>query len=132
MLHYWRIYSKILEKYAFEYYKLDPAHYLTAPSLSWDAMLKMTGIVLENMTDYDMYLLIESGIRGGMCSVGSSRYSEANNKYMPNYNKSIPSSFISYLDANNLYGYAMNQVLPLGDYKWEEPSNFDENFIKKL
>jgi hypothetical protein len=65
-----------------QYYKLDPACYLTAPSLAWDAMLKMTGVVLDNFVDYDMYLLIENNIRGGMCSVGAARNMEANIKYL--------------------------------------------------
>jgi len=114
----------------YSYYSLDPACYLSAPSLAWDAMLKMTDIEIENITDYDLYLLIESAIRGGMCSVGSKRHVKANNQYLPDYDSSKESNFIAYLDANNLYGYAMSQPMPLGDYKWEDPSIYTQQFFK--
>ena len=102
-----------------ENYKLDPAWYLTAPGLSWDAMLKETGIELELLTDPDMLMMFEKGTRGGVSMI-SNRYSEANNKYMKNFDKSKPSKFIAYLDANNLYGWAMSEKMPYGGFKWVE------------
>ena len=104
-------------KTCLQYYKLDPCHYFTSPGLSWDAMLKMTDIKLELMADIDMFQFIEKGMRGGTSYI-SNRYGEANNKYMKNYDDKIPSKYIMYLDANNLYGWAMSQYLPTGNFKW--------------
>ena len=84
-------------------YGLDPVYFVSAPGLAWQSCLKKTGVKLELLTDYDMVLMIEKSIRGGICQ-SSYRYAEANNKYMKNYNKNIESSFIEYLDANILYG----------------------------
>ena len=112
--------ADVFEKFrstCLEYYKLDPAHYYTAPGLAWDACLKLTGQKLELLTDYDMLMLFESGIRGGITHI-SKRYSKANNKYMKNYNPEKKSKFIQYLDANNLYGWAMSQNLPTHGFKW--------------
>ena len=89
----------------------------TPPGLSWDAMLKMTDIKLELMTDIDMFQFIEKGLRGGISYIAN-RYGEANNKYMKDYNKKKPSKYIMYLDANNLYGWAMSQYLPTGGFRW--------------
>ena len=100
-----------------EKYKLDPSHYITAPSLFNDAMLKMTGVELELLTDIDMYLFYEKGIRGGISTV-MGRYAKANNPYMDDYDPKVPTSYIQYLDANNLYGWAMSQSLPVGKFKW--------------
>lgn len=101
----------------YENYKLDPAHYFTTPGLSWDAMLKYTQVELDLMTDVDMLMFIEKGVRGGI-SQCSKRYSEANNKYMDDYDPSNPSKYLMYLDANNLYGYSMMQYLPIGEFEW--------------
>ena len=99
-------------------YKLDPAHYYTSPGLAWDAALKMTGVELELLTDPDMVLLVERGIRGGVAMI-SHRYAKANNKYMGDaYDSSKPSKYITYLDANNLYGWAMSHPLPVGNFAW--------------
>ena len=98
-------------------YKLDPCHYFTSLGLSWDAMLKMTDIKLELMTDVDMFQFIEKGMRGGV-SYTANRYGKANNKYMKKYNEKAPSKYIMYLDANNLYGWAVSQYLPTGNFRW--------------
>ena len=77
-----------------------------------------------------MLLMVEEGIRGGICH-SIHRYSKANNKYMKDYNKNIESSYIQYLDANNLYGWAMSQKLPVNNFKWiEDTSKINEKFIK--
>ena len=112
-------------------YELDPVYFVSAPGLAWQACLKKTGVKLELLTDYDMILMIEKGIRDGICQA-THRYAKANNKYMKNYNKNIESSYIEYLDANNLYERAMSQKLPVKDFKWikkEELSKFNEDFI---
>lgn len=101
----------------FQNYALDCEYYYTAPGLSFDAMLKETKIELELMTDNNMYCFIEDGIRGGISQI-STRHAVANNKYMSNYEKSKEDSYIVYLDANNLYGYAMCEYLPIGNFKW--------------
>ena len=103
-------------------YKLDPAWYLTAPGLSWDAMLRVTGIKLELLTDPDMLMMVENGTRGGVSMI-SNRYSEANNKYMDSYDQTKPSKYIQYLDANNLYGWAMSEKMPYKDFKWINVEN---------
>ena len=117
-----------------EIYKLDPIYFVSAPGLAWQACLKKTEVKLELITDYDMLLMIEKGIRGGICQA-THRYAKANNKYMKNYNKNVESSYIQYLDANNLYGWAMSQKLPANDsklVKQEDLSQFNEQFNKKL
>ena len=79
-----------------------------------------------------MLLMLEEGIRGGMCQ-STYRYFKANNKYMNNHDKNDESSYLEYLDANNLYGQAMSQKLPVRNIKWIEKddiSKFDEKFIK--
>ena len=104
-----------------ENYSLDPAWYYTSPGLSWDALLKHSKVNLELLTDPDMLLMFEKGIRGGISMI-SNRFGQANNKYMEEkFDSSQPSKFISYLDANNLYGWAMMKPLPVGDFKWMSP-----------
>ena len=104
-------------KTCMQYYKLDPFYYFTSPGLSWEAMLKMTNIKLELMTDIDMFQFIEKGMRGGVSYIAN-RYGNANNKYMKEYDEKAPSKYIMYLDANNPYGWAMSQYLPTGNFKW--------------
>ena len=104
-------------KTCMEQYNLDPAHYYTSPGLSWDALLKKTGVELELLTDYDQHLFIEKGMRGGISMV-SKRYARANNPLIEGYNSSKPNTHILYLDANNLYGWAMSQPLPTGGFQW--------------
>ena len=112
-------------KTCLQYYKLDPCHYFTSPGLSWDAMLKMTDIKLELITDIDMYQFIEKGMRGGISYIAN-RYGKANNKYMKNYDEKAPSKYIMYLDANNLYGWAMSQYLPTDGFKWLSPKQIEK------
>ena len=101
-----------------ENYELDPAHYYTAPGLAWDAALKITDVKLELLSDIDMLLMAENGIRGGVSMV-SNRYGKANNKYMGgSFDAKEPSKYITYLDANNLYGWAMSKPLPTHRFKW--------------
>ena len=89
-----------------EIYELDPAHFLSAPGLAWHACLKKTQVELELLTDNDMLIMFEEGIRGGICQA-SYRNAKANNTYMMNYDKNKESSLLVYDDANNLYGFAM-------------------------
>ena len=99
-------------------YGLDPAHYFTAPGLAWDACLKITDIDLELLSDHNMLLMFEKGIRGGI-SIISNRYGEANNKYMGRgFNKNKPSKYLMYMDENNLYGCGMSMKLPTQGFKW--------------
>ena len=98
-------------------YGLDPAHYYTSPGLNWDALLKHTKINLELLTDYNMYLFIEKGMKGGI-STEMQRYSKANNSYLHDYDPEKETSYILYLDANNLYGGAMSQPMPVGRFRW--------------
>ena len=104
-------------KTCLKHYKLDPCHYFTAPGLAWDACLKETKQDLELLKDYDMLMMFERGIRGGISHI-SKRYAEANNKYMKDFDETKPSTYIQYLDANNLYGWAMSQKLPTHGFKW--------------
>ena len=99
------------------YYGLDPRHYFSSPVLSWDAMLKMTGIELELISDIDMHLFIEKGMRGGISYIAK-RCSKANNKYMKDYDNIKETIYDTYLDKNNLYGWAMIQYLLYGGFKW--------------
>ena len=113
-----------------EIYELDPAYFLSPPGLAWEACLKKTGVKLELLIDIDMLLMVQNGIRGGICQV-IHRYVKANNKYMKNYDKNIESSYLMYLDANNLYGWAMSQKLSVGGFEWvKDLSQFKEDFIK--
>ena len=115
----------------------DPAHYVSSPGLSWDAMLKMTNVKLDLISDVDTQNFIEKGMRGGISTI-THRYAQANNKYMKNYDPEKESSYIPYLDANNLYGWAMSQKLPTGDFRWiPSPEyinleSYDENSAKGL
>ena len=100
-----------------KYYELDPCHYFSSPGLSLDAMLKMTGIKLEKISDIDKYLFIEKGTRGGISYIAK-RYAKANNKYMNDYNSEDPSTFITYLNKKILRGWAMSECLPYGEFRW--------------
>jgi hypothetical protein len=111
-------------------HNLDATYYYTLPSFSWDAMLKFTKVELELITDMDMYLFIENGIRGGMSQI-SMRYAAANNDKIKDYDKSKTLSHITYLDANNLYGWAMCEYLPQKNFKWNK-DNWDKSKILGL
>ena len=105
------------------YYNLDPCHYFTSPGLSWDAMLKMTKIELELMTDIDMYQFIEKGMRGGISYIS--------HKYIKGYDEKTPSKYLMYLDSNNLYGFSMSQYLPTGGFKWMSEKKINELDLAK-
>ena len=113
-----------------EIYKLGPAHILSAPGLAWQACLKKTWVKLELLTNVDMLLMVEKGIRAGTCHA-IHRYAKANNKYMIYYDEDQEISYILYLDANSLYGWAMSQTLSVNGFKWvKNVSKIDEDFIK--
>ena len=112
--------ADVFEKFVdtcLKYYGLDPCHYFISPGLSWDAMLKMTDLKLEKISDIDKYLFIEKGLRGGISYI-TKRYAKVNKKYINDYDPKKPSTFISYLDMNNLYGWAMSEYRPCGRFKW--------------
>ena len=101
--------ADILENFrnmCIEVYGLDPVYFLSAPGLAWQAYLKKRDVKLELITDVDMLLMVEKGIRGGICH-SIYRHAKANYKYMKIYDKNNESSYIIYVDGNNLYGYAM-------------------------
>lgn len=106
-------------------YELDPAHYFTAPGLSYDAALKFTGVRLELLSDPDMLMMFEGWTRGVVAKI-SHRYGKANNPYMTDYDASQPTKCLTFLDANNFYGWAMAQPLPTGEFKWMELSEIED------
>ena len=121
---------KNLEINVLRYMDLILLIFLSTPGLAWQVCSKKTEVKLELLTDINMLLMIEDGIRGGMCQ-SVHGHAKANNKYMENYNKSIESSYLMYLDANNLYGWAMSKRLPINGFNWENDlSRFNETFIK--
>ena len=114
------------------YMNLTPLTFYYYPGLVWQACLKKTNIELELLTDYDMLLMVEEGIRAGICH-SIHRYVKAKNKYMKNYNKDEESSYIQYLDANNLYGWAISKKLPVKGFRWldsDKINETNEEFIK--
>ena len=111
-------------------YNLDPAHYYTAPGLAWDAAIKVTEVKLELLSNMDMMLMVEKGIRGDVSMI-SNRYGKADNKYMgKSFKEREPSIYITYLDANNVYGRAMSKLLPTHGFKWMKVSELEtwENY----
>ena len=112
--------ADVFEKFigtCIKYYGLDPCHYFSSPGLSWDAMLKMTGIKLEKISDIDQYLFIEKETRGGISYIAK-RYAKANNTYLNDRNFEEPSTFMSHPDKNNLYGWAMSKYLAYREFRW--------------
>ena len=126
--------ADIFEKFistCIKHYELDPCHYFSSPELSWDAMLKMTDVKLEKISDIDKHSFIEKGSRGGISYI-SKRYAKANNKYMNDYDLEKPSRFITYFDKNNLYGWTMSEYLPYGEFNWlKNVDKFDVNSINE-
>ena len=123
--------ADVFEKFistCLKYCNLDPCHYLSTPRLSCDAMLKMTKVELEKISNPDMHIFIERCMRGGISCI-SKRYSKANNEYYPDYDKNKPKVYINYHDMNNLYGSAMNEYLPYGGFKWVKVNNKVDNRI---
>ena len=113
-------------------YKLDPAHFLSTIGLAWQVCFKKTSVKLEILTDIEMLLIVEKGIRGGICQA-IYRYARANNKYMKNYDKSIKSSYIEQLDANNLKRWTLSQRLTVDGFERVEENDLsrsNESFIK--
>ena len=136
--NYWKkdvlLLSDVLEKViptSLKYYNLDPCHYFSAPGLSWDAMLKMTKIELEKIRNPDKYIFIEKGMRGGISYINK-RCSKANNEYCADYDSKKPKKQITYLDMNNLYGYAMSQYLPHANFKWIKNINEIEQKLMRI
>ncbi|KAB0805429.1 hypothetical protein PPYR_02399 [Photinus pyralis] len=121
-------------------YDLDPAHYFTLPGFTWDAMLKYTQQELELLTDQDMFLFVERGIRGGLSQVCCKRRAHANNKYMLKYDSTKPDVYLMYNDINNQYGWSMSQYLPYGGFEWVDsnidiatiPDDADEGYILEV
>ena len=110
-----------------EHYCLDPPHFYTSPRLAWQAYRKKTGIELELLANYDMSEIFERGIKGGIIQPVH-RYAKANNKYMDDkFNHGEESILLQYLDANNLYGWGMSQLLPTGGFNW-----VDDDDVSKL
>ena len=110
-------------------YELDPCYFVSAPGLSWEACLKLTKVKLELLTDIDMLLMFEKGTRGGI-SQAILKYAKANNKYMKVYNKNVMSSYLQYIDANNLYGWTMCKKLPVRRFEWDDTNKYTEEMIK--
>ena len=108
------VFEKFRDK-SIEIYGLDPSYFYPLSGLAWQAFLKDTDVKLELLTDYQMLLMIEEGTRGAMCQ-STHRHAKANNKYMKNSDKKIVSSYLTYLDANNLHGWAMSQKLPVNGF----------------
>ena len=120
VIHYYlQMYLKNFRNKCIDIYELDPTHFLSAPGLAWQTCFKKTEVKLELLTDVDMLLMVEKGVRGGICQA-INRYAKANNKFMKNYDKNKESSYIQYLEANNLYGWVMSQKLPVDGFKWKK------------
>ena len=118
-------------KFAMDVYKLEPCHFYTLPGFAWDCLLHHSNINLELITDIDKYLFVEKAKRGGICMI-TTKYAKANNKYMSDYNTNEASKYIIDLDANNLYGWAMSQSLPVGKFVWKKPESFTTEKINRL
>ena len=120
-----------------ENYGLDPSHFYTAPGLAWKACLKKTGMKLKLLLDPDTLLMFERGIRGGLAQ-SVHVWAAANSPYMDSeYDKNKPTKYLQYLDANNLYGWAVSQPLPTGEFRWVEfrkdwnPKTIAEKLVAK-
>ncbi|XP_025406050.1 uncharacterized protein LOC112680226 [Sipha flava] len=107
-------------------FNLDASYYLTAPSFAFDAMLRFTKVELERLKDYTMLLMIEDGIRGGICQ-SVRRYAKANLPNVDGYDEEKPNVYLSYFDCVNLYGKSMLASLPYKDFEWY--SDFSLNIM---
>ena len=117
-------------KVCFDICELDPAHFLSAPGLSWQACLKKSNVEFELILDVDILLMNEKGTRSRITQAVC-RYFQSNNKYMDKkYDKTKKSLCLQYYDANSLYSWAMTQKLPVDCFEWEKPSKFTSDFIK--
>ena len=137
---YYDLYSKndlllladVFEKFinrSLEFYKLDLSYYFSSSELSWDAMLKLTEIKLELISDIDKYYFVEKGLRGGSSYI-SKRFGEANNKCMKNYDPTKESKYIIDLDANNLHGWEMSRYHRYCEFKWVK--NIDNFYVTSI
>ena len=114
-------------------YGLDPAHFYTAPGLAWKACLKKTKIRLELLLDPDMLLMFDRGIRKGIIqSVHRWPWAKANNPCMDSFNPNEKTSYLQYLNANNLYGWVMSQALTTGGFKWTKVKPEEISKLAKL
>ena len=124
----------VLEKFiatCLKFYGLDPCHYFSSPGLSWDAMLKTTGVKLEKISDIDKHLFIEKGLRGEISYIAK-RYAKANNKYKNDYDPKKQSTFITYMGMNNLYGWAISEYHRDGRFQWlKNVDGFDVNSVSE-
>ena len=111
--------------------KLDPLHYYTAAGLTWDALLKYTGIELVLLTDYDLHLFIEKEMRGGV-SMTSKRHARANKPGVPSYDLNEQHNHIMYYDENNLYGWVKSQPLPYSGFKWVDITPAEQGEILEV
>ena len=126
--------ANVFEKFictGLKYYELDPCHYFSAPGLSRDAILKMTKVELEKVSDPDKYIFIEKGTGGGISYINK-RYSKASNEYCSDYDSKKPKTYTIYLDMNNLYGYAISQYLPYANFKWVNNINEIEQKLMRI
>ena len=110
-------------------YELEPSYFVSTPGFAFEATLKSTKVKLELLTDKEVVVMVEKGIRGGLTQVVK-KHAVANHKYLPNYDSSKKSVFLQYLDANNLYGYVMNEKLLLDGYEWDNIDKFTSDFVK--
>ena len=126
--------ADVFEKFistCIKHYELDPCHHFSSPGLIWDAMLKRTDVKLEKISDINKYLFIEKGSREEISYIAK-RYAKAINKYMNYYDPEKPSTFITYLDKNNLYGWRLSEYLPYGEFNWlKNVDKFDVNSINE-
>ena len=114
-----------------QHYGLDPAHNYTSPDLAWQAALNMSDVKLDLLTDIDQHLFIKEGIMGGVEMI-SHRYARANAPGMKNYDTSKRNSYIMYVDANSLYGWAMSQPQPMSNFKWLRDNKMEELDVKMI
>ena len=113
-----------------DYYGLDPCHYMSLPAIGYDAMLKMTGVKIEKITDHEIYNFIFENLRGGICTINH-RLAKANNPYLLDFDETKPTTYIQFLDLNNLYGWGLQGPLPINGFKWLTQEEIDEFDLKQ-